>query len=150
MTMPERVWHCWVGHNGIGWVECASDHPHAVPFVPEQRALDAERELALVREGMHNVAAQCTADLAACRAEAIEHEQNRATAHLWEGEAVQLIAAHRAQVAALTADKEALVPLLDELEAHHVDQNERKGRDESRSTTLRLVRAARAVLGRVP
>ena len=44
--------------------------------------------------------------------------------------------------AALLAEAERLVEALAKIEAHHVEQNQRKGRDESRSTTLRIVREA--------
>lgn len=45
--MPERWYLCYVGRHGIGAVECASDHPDAVPYVPESALLAAE---ARVRE----------------------------------------------------------------------------------------------------
>jgi len=40
-TMPERV---WVSPLSIMWHPNEDDIPDAVPYVPEQRALDAERE----------------------------------------------------------------------------------------------------------
>lgn len=45
--------------------------------------------------------------------------------------------AHDAALRARLAEAEAA---LREVEAHHVAQNTRKGRDEARSTTLRIVR----------
>ncbi len=42
----------------------------------------------------------------------------------------------------LAEENERLRTALDALEAHHVEQNREKRRDESRSTTLRLIRAA--------
>lgn len=40
------------------------------------------------------------------------------------------------------AARERVEAALQEIEAHHVEQNAHKGRDESRSTTLRIARAA--------
>ncbi len=42
----------------------------------------------------------------------------------------------------LAEENERMRKALDALEAHHVEQNRQKRRDESRSTTLRLIRAA--------
>lgn len=45
---------------------------------------------------------------------------------------------------AFKQQRDDLAAALRELEAHHVEQNRQKGRDESRSTTLRIIRAALA------
>ena len=61
----------------------------------------------------------------------------RATSFRVRVEAHDALLAHDAALRARLAEAEAA---LREVEAHHVAQNTRKGRDEARSTTLRIVR----------